>query len=275
MNLVSLFITNMLINGDLINLIDVFGCDFTNNAPITVVIFDGHGAYGVDLQSRLNKIQTKTLKYTSVKFNLVIIKDGQRPENNHTANFKGLSGICTHISELSKLLFQKCFVEFNTERLIYFSDCGGSFPAIITGNELPVHSINMITPYFQILGRNHIFDIKSYGAHISKKTSVWIDDNCKEEKRYFDQLQFIDAYLTQHYSKLTMHWAKHVYGTDLYFNKLGQRLTNNLNCNIIEWDMPVLYDSHLLYKWLRTEDKLFKLMADEIDEQNIILTSGR
>lgn len=263
----------MILHGDIIKIPDVFGCDFSNRSAITVVIFDGHGAYGIDLQKRIRNFYEKVNKYTLVKFNIVIVKDGQRPGNHYTANFKGLSGICTNLSELSKILFQKCFAEYNTERMIYFSDCGGSAPAIITGTELPVHSINMITPYLQVLGRKHVFDVKSYNVHISKETTAWIDENCDEDQ-YFDQMHYVDLYLGQLYGKLTMHWSKKIYGTDLFFNHLAKRYSKKVNCNIVEWDMSEAYDPHLLYKWLRRQDNLFKLIAKEVNEQYLILNPG-
>ena len=62
----------MIINGDSLIFPDVFGCDFTTRALITVVIFDGHSAYGVDLQKRINNFYSKISKYTSAKFNLTV-----------------------------------------------------------------------------------------------------------------------------------------------------------------------------------------------------------
>lgn len=267
--------TIKMIKGDIVTIPDIFGCNFSNRAPVTVVLFDGHGAYGIDLQKRINNFYTKITKYTSAKFNMVIVKDGGRTDNQYTANFKGLSGICDNLSELSKFIFQKLFVEFQTSRVIYFSDCGGAIPAMVAGSELYVHSINMITPYLQVLGSKHVFDTKSYPVYIARETVAWVDENCREHSQHFCMLKYIDTYLEQPYGKMTMHWSRGIYGTDLFFRHLVNRYKNKSNVKIVEWDMSESYDPHLLYRWLRREDRLFKLMAKEINEQqnmlNIIL----
>ena len=87
-------------------------------------------------------------------------------------------------------------------------------------------------------------------------------------------MQYIETYLNQLYGKLTMHWAKQIYGSDLYFSHLAQKYKAKLNCNIVEWDMSDAYDPHMLYKWLRRGDRLFKLMAAEIEEQHKLLNPG-
>ncbi|NJO59888.1 MAG: hypothetical protein HC836_16895 [Richelia sp. RM2_1_2] len=110
---------------DIITIPDIFGCNFSNKSPITIVMFDGHGAYGIDLQKRINNLYTRISQFTKIKFNIVIIKDGQRESNEYTANFRGMVGICNNLTELSNFLLTKCYIEHKTQKLLFFADSAG------------------------------------------------------------------------------------------------------------------------------------------------------
>lgn len=259
---------------DIINIPDIFACNFSNKSPITVVVFDGHGGYGTDLQKRINNFYDQIGQFTGVKYNFIIVKDGKRESNHYTANLKGMAGICSNLTELGNFLFSKCFIEFKTERLLFFADSAGSAPAIVVATQIPTHSVTMFTPYLQVLGKHNQFDARSHAVWFAKEASVWIDENIKSEEQYFDQTKYIDQYLNFSFGFLTMHWSKKIYGSDLYFNHLASRYSKKVNCQIIEWDTPDGTDPHLLYKWLRKKDQLFKIMAKEIEFQHKLLYPG-
>ncbi|NJO59889.1 MAG: hypothetical protein HC836_16900 [Richelia sp. RM2_1_2] len=132
----------------------------------------------------------------------------------------------------------------------------------------------MFTPYLQVLGNQNQFDAKSYKVWVARESSIWIDENIQEESHYFNQILYVDQYLNSNFGFLSMHWSTHIYGSDLYFNHLAKRYANRLNCKIIEWDTPEGTDPHLLFKWLRKRDRLFKIMADEIQLQYSMLYPG-
>ena len=251
-----------------------FAFDFKSKAKLTFVMFLGNlPKKYFNLKQRLDFWKTQIKRDTKTEINVVIVAD-VRENTLYGANYSGVEGVCNSVWELSKILLDTIYLKNQTTRTIVFADCGGCIPAMLSSSIVPYHSVNLTTPYFQIIGSENEFDTSQFSMWFARELSINIFDTLQQYNNYFDVLSFCDQYTKNPNQILNLHWATNIIGTDLLFRSKAELLPKRPNLTITDHVLPLNIEGHMLATYLFNKREYQKMVAKQIDIQKKILDNS-
>lgn len=266
----------MLYNDDTVNyghvddsvfiLEDRLGFDFSDKSPVTFVYFNGMGTH-TPIAKSLRFWKNFYYKRLAQHINVMIVRDEGRQYNRYSANFLGVLGVCEDTVGISNFLNEKLYVKGTTKRTVVFADCGGAFPAVCSSVFVPIHSLNLTTPYLKVIGNDQELTTAGHTVWIAKEQSVWVWNELSHMNTWFDTATYLEQYCQNPSSQLNMHWATNVLGSDLMFRHTAEHLKKYPNVTITDHVMPPGMEGHLLQKYLIESNKFFSLVGQELRVQ--------
>lgn len=247
------------------------GFNFTNRAEITFVMFLGGAPASTTIKKLLDFWTNYFQKKLKKNINVVIIGDKKTDGKFYAANYSGIENVCNNVWELSKILYDLLYKKFLTKRVVVFGDCGGSIPAILSSTVVPYHSITLTTPYYEVIGSEHEFDTSQYSMWYSRELSIDCYNNQANHKSYFKTIEYFDEYTKNSNNVLNLHWANTIIGTDLLFRHKANLLPKRQNIRIIDHAVPKSVEGHMLIKHLVNTGQYYKMVAEEIKIQQLII----
>lgn len=238
--------------------------DFTSDSDVTIVIFYGavDAAIRADITPKMSRVK-KAIQDRGRDVNLMIITDGNNPQ--YSCNFHGVAGVVDSLDDLSNFISKKLYGP--SRRTIVITDCGGAIPALISSSMVKYHSLLFTTPYFEVINFEDNYTVKDASTAYSINSQTWIRKNLASYGGMFNCLSYLDNFINTSDTRVSMHFAKSIYGSDLKMREFLNIYKHKPNVKTTDWEMPPDLNPHLLAQWLAKDGRMLDLICNEIDFQ--------